>query len=98
VAAELTRLLRHLGTAAARWETRTLSCPAGQITTTVAISQPANTADLAHRLADTLPAGAREFTTTAANRWTYRAGDRSVIAAASDDATAVTIRDTISRC
>jgi hypothetical protein len=98
VTAKLTRLLGHLGAAAARWETRTVFCPAGLITTTVAISQPADTAYLARRLADALPAGAREFTTSAANRWTYRDGDTSVIAAASDDATAITIRDTTSRC
>jgi hypothetical protein len=67
---------------------------AGQIVTTVVISQPTDSGKLATRLLAALPSGAREFITDAANRWAYRAGATSVVAAASDDSTLVTVRYT----
>jgi hypothetical protein len=67
---------------------------AGQIVTTVVISQPTDSGKLATRLLAALPSGAREFITDSANRWAYRAGATSVVAAASDDSTLVTVRFT----
>jgi hypothetical protein len=58
------------------------------------ISQPTDSGKLATRLLAALPSGAREFITDSANRWAYRAGATSVVAAASDDSTLVTVRFT----
>jgi hypothetical protein len=66
----------------------------GQIVTTVVISQPTDSGKLSTRLLAALPSGAREFLTDSANRWAYRAGATSVVAAASDDSTLVTVRYT----
>jgi hypothetical protein len=105
VATTLTALLTRLSTGPQTWRVDAVPCDAaspgatgsggaGRIVTTVVISQPTDSGRLASRLLAALPAGAREFITDAANRWAYRAGTTSVVAAASDDSTLVTVRYT----
>ncbi|RZU73595.1 hypothetical protein EV384_2008 [Micromonospora kangleipakensis] len=71
-----------------------VTCPqGGSLATLAVLSQPTDSADLAGRLRARLPGGARLFT-SASNRVSYRDGPVSVIVAASDDNTAVTVRYT----
>lgn len=72
----------------------TVDCPnGGRLVTVAVLSQPTGSTDLAGRLRNRVPTGARLFT-SAANRVAYRDGAVSVIVAASDDNTAVTARYT----
>jgi hypothetical protein len=87
-------ILSGLGAASARVRQQTLPCPSGgSIVTTTAISQPTTSGTLADRLAGHLPADAHPYPTTA-NRVAYRTAGVSIIVAASDDATAITVRHT----
>jgi hypothetical protein len=89
-------LMTTLGTTPEQLRQQTLPCPAGgNVVTITAISQPTSSGDLADRLTGHLPTDARPYTTTA-NRVAYCTADVSVIVAASDDATAITIRHTTS--
>jgi hypothetical protein len=60
-----------------------------------AVSRPTDSARLDQRLT-TVPAGAHRFAAGSANRVAYRDGPVSVVVAASDDSTAVTIQHTVS--
>ncbi|MFD0578040.1 hypothetical protein [Dactylosporangium darangshiense] len=88
----ITTLLDSLGTAPAILTTTTLDCPAGQIRTVAAISRSTDSGRLADRL--TVPAGARTYLAAGSNRVAYRDGTASIIVAASDDGTAITVRRT----
>jgi hypothetical protein len=88
----LAALLTGLGTTAAHVEQHRLACPGGA-TTVAVVSAPADAAGLAARLTGRIPASARVVSTTA-NRVAYRDGDFSVIVAASDDNTAITLQHT----
>ncbi|WP_431895913.1 hypothetical protein [Micromonospora haikouensis] len=71
-----------------------VTCPqGGSLATLAVLSQPTDSADLTNRLRTRLPGGARLFTSVS-NRIAYRDGPVSVIVAASDDNTAVTVRHT----
>jgi hypothetical protein len=91
-AGPVTNLLTALHTQAAQTRQNPLGCPGG-ITTLAAVSEPANAADLARRLANQIPATSHQITTQS-NRVAYRQDDTSVIVAASDDNTAITIQYT----
>jgi hypothetical protein len=86
-------LLSALGTRAAQIRQESVPCAGGSIATIAAISQPTTTGNLADRLAARLPDGAHPYATTA-NRVAFRDGRASFIVAASDDATAITVRQT----
>ncbi len=88
-------ILTTLGASAGQMHRQTLPCPSGgSLVTITAISERTDSGNLAERLAGHLPAQARPYAATA-NRVAYRTGAVSVIVAASDDATAVTVRYTI---
>ena len=70
-----------------------MACAAGNLVTLAALSRPTDAGNLADRLEDLVPAGARRFTSPS-NRISYRDRGTSVIVAASDDNTAVTARYT----
>jgi hypothetical protein len=82
-----------LRTRAATWNHRQLTCLAGTLTTTVAISAPADSDDLPARLAEAVPAGSRQYL-GGGDRLAYRQGATSVVVAPTDDGTAVTVRYT----
>jgi hypothetical protein len=86
-------LLAPLGTAPAETHRNTLPCPDGTTATTIAaVSRPSDADRLAQRVP--VPAGATQFTAASANRVSYRTGDVSVVVAASDDNTAITVQHT----
>jgi hypothetical protein len=89
----ITNLLSHLGTRAAETHIDNIRCSHGGESTAVAISEPTNSAGLADRLQGALPADAHPYRSTA-NRVAFRDGSASVIVAASDDATEVSVRYT----
>jgi hypothetical protein len=60
------------------------------MTTTAAVSEPADSARLAERLSATVPAGARVFASGTSNLVAYRDGAVSMIVAASDDGATIT--------
>jgi len=86
-------VLSLLDTHAAATHIDNIRCSQGGVATAVAISEPTNSADLADRLQPRLPADAHPFRSTS-NRVAYRDGPASVIVAASDDGTEVTVRYT----
>jgi hypothetical protein len=86
-------VLQALGTTIASTHRETLACAGDGLATTIAITAPTNSRDLAQRLRPLVPAGARTFTSSS-NRLAYRDAQTSLIAAASDDGTAATIRST----
>jgi hypothetical protein len=90
--ADVTALLTDLGTTAAEVEQHRLACPGGQATVAV-VTAPTDAAGLAQRLSTRVPAQAR-VVSTPSNRVVYRDGDTSVVIAASDDNSAVTIQHT----
>jgi hypothetical protein len=87
-------LLSQLDTSAAETHIDTLRCARGGMSTTAAISEPTNFADLANRLQPSVPAGAHVFPTTS-NRLAYRDGPVSVIVAVADDNPQATIQYTL---
>jgi hypothetical protein len=96
--ASVDQLLYALGTGVDSWHTDTVhtdtvTCPAGQIITLSAISRATTTDRLPTRLAPLLPAGAHTFASPA-NRLAWRDGADSVIVAASDDGTHLTVQHT----
>ncbi|BEL05154.1 hypothetical protein Q0Z83_033450 [Actinoplanes sichuanensis] len=92
--AGVTSLLATVGTRPATLTEQRLNCPNGAIVTVSAVSEPIDAGRLATRLATTVPAGARRFAADDANRVAYRDGPTSVVVAASDDGTAVTVQHT----
>jgi hypothetical protein len=96
-AATITALLSTLGTRAAEAHQQILACPAGgSLVTLTEISEPTATDHLLDRLAAHIPAKAHVYAASV-NRVAYHDGPSSVIIAASDDATEITIRHT-TRC
>jgi hypothetical protein len=93
VAQTMGQLLSILGVQAADTRMATLNCGADGYRTAVAISQPTDSANLASRLSQAIPAGVQAYPTTS-NRVAYRDGPASVVIAPSDDATEVTVRYT----
>jgi len=85
-------VLGALGTAAASFSTATVACPSGRTGTVAAISRPTDSGRLGERLV--IPAGARNYPVASANRVAYRDGAVSIVVAASDDGTAITVRRT----
>jgi hypothetical protein len=92
----VTDLLAGLHTRPTRLSEEGLPCPGGQIATVSTVSQPTTAGNLADRL--TAPAGSTAFDAAGANRVAYRQGGTSVIVAASDDNTAVTVERTTVSC
>ena len=93
--AQLAALLGTLGTAPDSVRANVLPCPnGGQTVTWAALSGPADSARIQQRLAPTLPSGARRFVSPA-NRLPWRDGHTSVVVAASDDGTHVTVQYTV---
>src|SRR5437764_7279778 len=91
VAATVTAILGRLHTGAVSWRRAQVTCPAGTSATTVALSGPTGVDDLPDRVG--VPATAREF--AGASGWVaYRDGATSVVAAPTDDGSAVTVRYT----
>jgi hypothetical protein len=68
----------------------------GELVTVASVSEPVDTAALQARIADVVPAGARQFASGEAHRVAYRDGPVSIVVAAVDDGTAVTVQHTIS--
>ena len=89
----IVQLLRALGVAPAAFHTDSVACPSGRIVTLDAISQPTTTDNLRQRLTTFVPAGARRFDSTS-NRFAWRDQNTSMIAAASDDGTQITVQRT----
>lgn len=92
----LATVLQRLGTRAATTTQQRVPCGSGSIVTLSAISEATDTSHLDARLGSLIPAGATRFATAGANRVTYRAGNVSVIVAASDDGTEITAQYTSS--
>lgn len=86
-------LLAALGTTPASWHTDAITCPTGRIVTVDALSQATATDNLPARLAAQVPAGARTFTSSS-NRLAWRDQTTSMIIAASDDGTHITVQRT----
>jgi hypothetical protein len=86
-------ILTRLNTRADQRNDRQLACPTGTLATTVTISAPTDSDGLPARLADMVPATARQYPSSA-DRIAYRDGPTSVIVAPTDDGTAVTVRYT----
>jgi hypothetical protein len=86
-------ILTRLHSRAVQWNRRQLACPTGTLATMVAISAPTDSDNLPARLAEAVPANARQYTGSA-DRLTYREGSTSVVVAPTDDGTAVTVRYT----
>ena len=89
----IVQLLRALGVAPAAFHTDSVACPSGRIVTLDAISQPTTTDNLPQRLTTFAPAGARRFDSRS-NRFAWRDQNTSMIAAASDDGTRITVQRT----
>ena len=93
--AALAALLGTLGTAPDSVHASALPCAnGGQTVTWAAVSGAADSARIQQRLAPTLPASARRFVTPA-NRLPWRDGHTSVVVAASDDGTHITVQYTV---
>ena len=93
--AQIAALLGTLGTAPDSVHANALPCPnGGQTVTWGALSGTADSAQIQRRLAPTLPASARRFVSPA-NRLPWRDGRTSVVAAASDDGTHITVQYTV---
>jgi hypothetical protein len=88
--AAITATFAALGTRPASSVQHRLDCPGGSLITVAAVSEPVDSARLGTRLAAVVPAGARQFESGSSNRVVYRAGEVSVIVAASDDGSTVT--------
>jgi hypothetical protein len=88
----VTAVLTAMGARPAGLTEQRLRCPAGDIVTVSAVSGPVD----AERLDVAIPAGARRFTARDANRIAYRDGAVSMVVAATDDGTAVTVQHTTS--
>jgi hypothetical protein len=86
-------ILTRLHTHSDQWNRRQLACPTGTLATTVAISAPTDSDDLPARLAEVVPATARQYPSNA-DRLAYRDGPTSVVVAPTDDGAAVTVRYT----
>jgi hypothetical protein len=94
--ATVTALLSTLGTRVAGTRRQILACPTGGSLVTLAeISEPTVTDHLRDRLAGHIPANAHVYAATV-NRVAYHDGPDSLVIAASDDATQITIRHTTS--
>jgi hypothetical protein len=89
----ITGLLAAIGTTPTTWQTETVHCPTGTITTVATISPTTNTGNLPTRAATTAPATAHQFASTA-NRLAWHDQATSVIIAASDDGTHITAQRT----
>jgi hypothetical protein len=89
----VTQLLASLGTRATGFHSETVTCTHGHITTLDAASASTVTGNLPTRLAAVVPAGARQFRSTA-NRLAWRLGGVSTIVAASDDGTEIDVQRT----
>jgi hypothetical protein len=87
------RIMSRLHARVGQWNRRELTCPTGTLSTTVAISAPTNSDDLAARLVDVVPPAARQYPASG-DRLAYRDGLASVVVAPTDDGTAVTVRYT----
>jgi hypothetical protein len=85
-------LLAGLGSRPASLHQIDLACPGGRAVTVAAVSQATSGDRLPQRVV--VPAGARRYSVASANRVAYRAGGASVIVAATDDGTAVTVEYT----
>ncbi|MEV6925658.1 hypothetical protein AB0M46_14320 [Dactylosporangium sp. NPDC051485] len=89
-------VLTALGTTPAGFNTASLPCQGakagGQIVTVAGVSVSTDSGRLADRVP--VPPQARAFAVAASNRVAYRDGPVSVVADASDDGTAVTVRRT----
>jgi hypothetical protein len=92
-----TQLLERLGAVVAVVHADTVACGAGRITTVDVASRPTATDNLPKRLEGLLPPGARTFQSSA-NRLAWRDPTDSMIVAASDDGTQITIQRTVSTC
>jgi hypothetical protein len=86
-------LLTALGTATDTWHTDTIACAGGHLTTLSAISRTTDTDNLPRRLAALVPAAARRFVSPA-NRLAWHDATGSMIVAASDDGTHITVQHT----
>jgi hypothetical protein len=94
-AAAIAVLLNSLGTTPDSTRATVLQCPGGgQAVTWAALSGTADSGQLQARLAPTLPASARRFASPA-NRLPWRDGRTSVIVAASDDGSHITVQYTV---
>ncbi len=89
-------ILTSMHTIAARTFQTAISCGSNGIRTTVTFTQPTDSAGLPQRLRHLVPPTAQIFTSQA-NRLAYRDNSDSLIAAATDDGSAATIRTT-TRC
>jgi hypothetical protein len=88
-------LLASLGTGVDSLNATTLPCTdGGQTVTWSALSRPTDSSGLRNRVAPALPASARRFASPS-NRLPFRDGHTSVIVAASDDGTHVTVQYTV---
>jgi hypothetical protein len=74
-----------------------VSCLVGRVLTIVTLSQPTATDNLPARLAASVPAGTRTFTSSS-NRLGWRDQTASTIVAPSDDGTRITVQRTTSTC
>ncbi len=87
-------MLAGLGTAPAGWHTDAVACGTGRMVTVDAISESTTTGDLPTRVAALVPPAAHRFASPA-NRLAWRDGSTSVIVAASDDGTHITVQRTV---
>jgi hypothetical protein len=95
VPAAIGALLSSLGTGVDSSHTNTLPCTGGgRLVTWAALSGAADTGRIPDRLAPTLPPSARRFVSPA-NRLSWRDGGTSVVVAASDDGTHITVQYTV---
>ncbi len=94
--AALAELLGRLGSRPATWREHRLPCRDADLVTVSAVSAPTDTGNLQARLTDAIPSGAEPFASGEANRVAYRDGAVSIVVAAVDDGTAVTVQHTIS--
>jgi hypothetical protein len=92
---QIAALLATLGSAPDSVHATALPCPnGGQTVTWAALSGTADSARIQQRLAPTLPASARKFVSPS-NRLPWRDGHTSIVVAASDDGTHVTVQYTM---
>jgi hypothetical protein len=93
----VSQVLGALHTSAASWHTDTVSCPGGRIVTVDALSAVTDPTNLPARLAGVPPADATRFGSPG-NRLAWIEGSASVVVAASDDGTHITVQRTERSC